>query len=307
MTSIPRRNLTGVLLLDKPAGITSNTTLSAAKRLFQALKAGHTGTLDPFATGLLPVCFGEAAKFSRFLLDADKSYRATLKLGMTTTTGDTEGAVKEICPIRIDESSIRNVLARFHGVRTQIPPMYSALKREGIPLYKLARQGIEIEREPRHIEIHDLQFIEWQDDKLVIDVTCSKGTYIRVLAEEIGEALGCGAHLNALRRTASGKLHIEQATSLKELEDMTCSLRDEQLLPVDTLAQDIPEWQADHAIAMGLQQGKSYRLPLATLPVTSAGYARVYTEEKIFIGVVRIERDDATHLMVTAERMMSAV
>ncbi len=295
------------MLLDKPAGITSNAALGATKRLFQALKAGHTGTLDPFATGLLPICLGEAAKFSRFLLDADKTYRATLKLGTTTTTGDTEGEIKKICSVQLDEDSIHNVLTCFRGPRMQIPPMYSALKREGVPLYKLARQGIEIERAPRHIEIYDLQLIEWQDDKLVIDVTCSKGTYIRVLAEEIGEALGCGAHLDALKRTASGKLHIKQATSLEELEDMTYSLRDELLLPADSLAQELPEWQADRATAIGLQQGESYRLPLMILPITSAGYARVYTEEKIFIGVVRIKQDDATHSMVTAERMMSAV
>ncbi|MFY8064436.1 MAG: tRNA pseudouridine(55) synthase TruB, partial [Usitatibacteraceae bacterium] len=192
------RELDGVLLLDKPAGRSSTQAMSAAKRIFRVQKAGHTGTLDPFATGLLPVCFGEATKFSRFMLDAEKSYRATLKLGEVSTTGDTEGVIQRSGPVEVDGARAAAVLEQFVGDQTQIPPMYSALKQAGVPLYELARKGIEVERAARHIHIYAIELISLSGSELVIDVDVSKGTYIRVLAEDIGKQLGCGAHLTAL-------------------------------------------------------------------------------------------------------------
>ena len=188
----------GVLLLDKPVGVTSNRALQMARRLMNAQKAGHTGTLDPLASGLLPVMLGEATKFSADLLDADKSYRATVQLGVTTTTGDAEGEVMERRPVALEPGAIDEVLARFAGAIEQVPPMHSALKRDGRPLYELARAGVEVERAPRSVRIHGLRLVEQSGDTLVVDVDCSKGTYVRVLAEDIGKALGCGAHLAAL-------------------------------------------------------------------------------------------------------------
>src|SRR5512145_1232425 len=191
----------GVLLLDKPVGVTSNRALQTARRLLNARKAGHTGTLDPMASGLLPVMLGEATKFSADLLDADKSYRATVRLGVTTTTGDGEGEVIERRPVALAPGDVEAALQRLTGAIEQVPPMHSALKREGRPLYELARAGIEVERAPRPVRIDRLQVVERADDALVLDVDCSKGTYVRVLAEDLGRALGCGAHLAALRRT----------------------------------------------------------------------------------------------------------
>ena len=192
---IIRRTVSGVLLLDKHAGLSSNTAVGWSKRLFNAEKAGHTGTLDPFATGLLPICFGEAAKFARFMLDAEKSYRATLKLGQKSSTGDTEGEIIETRTVTVDMQKVNAILAKFIGPQTQIPPMHSALKQGGVPLYKLARQGLEVERPARDIKVISLNAVSLNGDELVIDTAVSKGTYIRVLAEDIGEALGCGAYL----------------------------------------------------------------------------------------------------------------
>ena len=221
---IPRRAISGVLLLDKHADLSSNTAVGWAKRLFNAEKAGHTGTLDPFATGLLPICFGEAAKFARFMLDAKKAYRATLKLGQKSSTGDTEGEIVETRKVDVDREKVNAVLAKFVGAQTQIPPMHSALKRDGVPLYKLARQGLEVERAPRHINVLALSAISLDGNELVIDTLVSKGTYIRVLAEDIGEALGCGAHLTALRRSASGGFGLEQAVTLEALDGMAIAV-----------------------------------------------------------------------------------
>ncbi|HEY2976861.1 MAG TPA: tRNA pseudouridine(55) synthase TruB, partial [Burkholderiaceae bacterium] len=215
---IPRRALHGVLLLDKPVGLSSNDALQKAKRLYRAEKAGHTGTLDPLASGLLPICFGAATKFSQVSLDADKAYRATLKLGQTTTTGDAEGEVTRQRPVQVDRAAIDAACARFSGEIEQVPPMHSALKKDGRALYEYARNGIEVERAPRRVTIHAIAIVDWHDDALVIDVSCSKGTYIRTLAEDIGEALGCGAHLSALRRIGSGALRVEQAVTLEQLQ-----------------------------------------------------------------------------------------
>jgi tRNA pseudouridine55 synthase len=236
-----RRALHGVLLLDKPIRMSSNDALQKAKRLLNAEKAGHTGTLDPLASGLLPLCFGAATKFSQVSLDADKRYTATLHLGVTTTTGDLEGDVVERREVAVDRVAIDAALARFTGPIDQMPPMHSALKHQGRALYEYAREGIEVERAARHITIHQLTLVEWNEHTLVLDVLCSKGTYVRTLAEDIGAALGCGAHLAALRRTASGPLTVEASITLDALAALTDAERDAHLLPPDALLAEWPE------------------------------------------------------------------
>ena len=235
---IVKRAVHGVLLLDKPLGLSSNDALQKAKRLFRAEKAGHTGTLDPLASGLLPLCFGAATKFSQTSLDADKRYTATLTLGQTTTTGDLEGSLVDERPVNRTRADLEAACQRFPGPIEQRPPMHSALKHEGRALYEYARLGIEVERAARSIVIHRLDILDWQAETLVIDVTCSKGTYIRTLAEEIGEALGCGAHLAALRRTGSGALDVADAITLDELAALDEPARDARLLPPDVLLAD---------------------------------------------------------------------
>ena len=237
---IVRRAVHGVLLLDKPLGLSSNQALQQAKRLYRAEKAGHTGTLDPLASGLLPLCFGAATKFAQVSLDADKAYRATLVLGQRTSTGDGEGTVVEERPVRVDRAAIEAACAQFTGSLSQVPPMHSALKHEGRALYEYARQGVEIEREPRQVQIHHIDIVEWHAATLVIDVRCSKGTYIRTLAEDIGAALRCGAHLGALRRTASGPLTLERAVTLEQLSALDEAGRDALLLPPDLLLARLP-------------------------------------------------------------------
>jgi len=237
---IVRRAVHGVLLLDKPLGLSSNQALQQAKRLYRAEKAGHTGTLDPLASGLLPLCFGAATKFAQVSLDADKAYRATLVLGQRTSTGDGEGALVEERPVNVDRAAIEAACARFTGSLSQLPPMHSALKHEGRALYEYAREGVEIEREPRRVQIHGIDIVDWHDTVLVIDVRCSKGTYIRTLAEDIGAALGCGAHLGALRRTASGPLTLERAVTLEQLSALDEAGRDALLLPPDLMLARLP-------------------------------------------------------------------
>ena len=236
----PRRPVDGVLLLDKPIGFTSNAALQKARWLLNAAKAGHTGTLDPLATGLLPLCFGEATKFSSELLDADKAYRATLKLGVTTDTADAEGQVLATRPVKVTLDVLEELLPRFIGEQDQVPPMYSALKRDGKPLYEYARQGVEVERKPRRITIYGLKLVSFQGDEVVVDVDCSKGTYVRTLAADIGEALGCGAHLSALRRTRIGRLTLEGAVDLAVFEAAPLAERDAMLSPADSLVSDLP-------------------------------------------------------------------
>jgi tRNA pseudouridine55 synthase len=243
---IVRRAVHGVLLLDKPLGLSSNDALQKAKRLFRAEKAGHTGTLDPLASGLLPLCFGAATKFSQASLDADKRYTATLALGQTTSTGDLEGTLVRERPVQLTRAEIEAACARFTGPTLQRPPMHSALKHEGKALYEYARQGIEVERAARRIVIHRIDILDWQAAMLVIDVLCSKGTYIRTLAEEIGEALGCGAHLAALRRTGSGPLDVHDAITLDQLTALDEAARDAILLPPDALLAD---WTALRLVA----------------------------------------------------------
>ena len=237
---VVRRPVHGVLLLDKPVGLSSQQALSRASRLLRADKAGHTGTLDPLASGLLPLCFGAATKFSQAGLDADKAYRATVQLGQTRVGGDLEGEVLRERPVDVDAAALAAALARFTGPIEQRPPMHSALKHQGRALYEYARAGIEVEREPRRVVIHRLDFVERTGDRLVLDVSCSKGTYVRTLAEELGEALGCGAHLAALRRTGSGLLDLRAAVTLERLEALDEAAREALLLPVDALLDDWP-------------------------------------------------------------------
>lgn len=238
------RHLSGVFLLNKPLGLSSNTALQKVRRLFNAQKAGHTGALDPLATGLLPICLGEATKFSHYLLDSTKRYQTTVKLGQTTTTGDVEGDVvlqREV-PVLTAEL-IEQVLQRFRGEIQQVPPMYSALKRDGRPLYELARQGIEIERQARPVTIYQLKLVDFTPDSLVLEVTCSKGTYIRVLGEDIGEALGCGGHLTHLHRTQTGHFEIIPSYTIEYLETLTEAERDALLLSVYAPVEHFPRVQ----------------------------------------------------------------
>jgi tRNA pseudouridine55 synthase len=251
---IIRRAVDGVLLLDKPVGLSSTQAMAAAKRLFRADKGGHTGTLDPFATGMLPICFGEATKFSRFMLDAEKSYRATLKLGEVSSTGDTEGEIirrRDIDHAMLSRENIDAVLHRFTGPQSQTPPMHSALKQDGVALYKLARQGIDVPRTPRGITIFSISLVSIDAHEMVIDTRVSKGTYIRVLAEDIGEALGCGAHLTGLRRTATAGFTLAHANvcTLAQLESVDESSRDAQLLAPEELCAALPRIVLDAADA----------------------------------------------------------
>jgi tRNA pseudouridine55 synthase len=266
-----RRGLDGVLLLDKPAGVGSNAVLQAVKRLYGAAKAGHAGTLDPLATGLLVVLFGEATKFSQLALDADKEYRARARLGVTTDTADAEGKVLERRPCTVRAADIEPALVRFRGEIEQIPPMYSALKRAGHPLYELARAGQEVPRAPRRIRVQELHCIGFEGDSLELRVRCSKGTYIRTLVEDIGRVLGCGAHLAALRRTHSGGFRVDEAAAFDELQRDTPEGRDGRLLPVDRLLSDLPRVDLPEALAERFARGQALHMERAP-----AGHCSVY-------------------------------
>ncbi|MPV55999.1 tRNA pseudouridine(55) synthase TruB [Burkholderia sp. HI2761] len=284
---VPRRVLDGVLLLDKPVGLSSNDALIRAKRLLLAKKAGHTGTLDPLASGLLPLCFGEATKFSQDLLDADKTYEATMRLGQRTATGDAEGDVIDTRPVECDRAAVEAALARFTGEIVQVPPMYSALKRDGKPLYEYARAGQTVEREGRNVTIRALELLACELPDVTFRVTCSKGTYVRTLAEDIGEALGCGAHLTMLRRTGVGALTLEHAVTLDALSDAAESARDAWLQPVDALLSTFPAIRLDDASAKRFLHGQ--RLPLSALePIGAADgeRVRVYDATRL-LGVAR--------------------
>ena len=264
----------GVLLLDKPLGLSSNDALQKAKRLYRAEKAGHTGTLDPLATGLLPLCFGAATKFSQVSLDADKRYLATLALGVTTTTADGEGAVSERREVDLTRAQIEAACAQFVGAMRQVPPMHSALKRDGKALYEYARAGIEVEREARSVTIHGIAVIGGEHDTWTLDVRCSKGTYIRTLAEDIGKALGCGAHLSALRRTGIGALTLEGARTLDQLAAMSDAERDLALMDADALLADWPLVRLDTDDAGRFLSGVRRRTALPDAP-----HVRVYGPE----------------------------
>ena len=263
---IVRRAVHGVLLLDKPLGVSSNDALQKAKRMLRAEKGGHTGTLDPLATGLLPLCFGAATKFSQVSLEADKAYRATLQLGRTTSTADAEGEVLQERAVALSREQIEATCRSFVGPIAQVPPMHSALKHEGRALYAYARAGIEIERAAREVTIRTIDIVEWQHDVLTIDVRCSKGTYIRTLAADIGEALGCGAHLAALRRTGSGALSLVDAHTLESLAALDEAARDALLLPADALLTDWPEIRLDDNDAGRFLSGMRRRLDANDAP-----------------------------------------
>lgn len=288
-----RRRVDGVLLLDKPRGLSSNAALQRAKRLFRAAKAGHTGTLDPLATGLLPVCFGETTKFAGMLLDADKTYLATLRLGATTTTGDAEGEIVRERPVAAAQADMEEALRRFVGRIAQVPPRHSALKREGRSYYDYARRGIEIERFPRQVEIVDIALLGWRPPEADISVRCGKGTYVRTLAEDVGEALGCGAHLSALSRTAAGALTLANAVTLDALEARTERERDALLLPVDALVARLERVDLGAADARRLGCGQ------ALACAREAGVVRVYAANA-FAGVAEIREG-----VMRARRMLA--
>ncbi len=279
------RPVNGILLLDKPRGITSNQALQRVKQLFRARKAGHTGNLDPLAGGVLPICLGEATKMSAFLLDADKRYRGTIKLGIRTSSADAEGEVIERCPVpELQEQQIRTVLARFTGEIQQVPPMHSALKHQGQPLYKLARQGVEVERKPRSVTIHELRLLGFAQDEIEIEVHCSKGTYVRTLAEDIGTELGSCAHLNQLVRTQAGPFQLQQAVTLQQLEQEAQqgnSALDRLLLPTESALLDRPAVRLSRDSAHYFCKGQPVFVPR----VSASGWLRIYEDEGRFLGV----------------------
>jgi len=300
----PRRALHGVILLDKPLGWTSNDALQKVKGMLRAEKAGHTGTLDPLATGLLPLCFGAATKFSQASLDADKRYTATLHLGQRTTTGDREGEVIEERPVQITRAAIEAACAALTGTIEQLPPMHSALKHQGKALYEYARAGVEIERAPRRVQIHRLDIVRWQAAELVIDVACSKGTYIRTLAEDLGHALGCGAHLSALRRTGSGQLTLEAAITLEDLQALSEAERDARLLPPDVLVAGWPAVDLHDDEAGRFLTGLRRRVTTADAPAV-----RVYRRPpeppdapRAFLGTAHITAGE-----LIADRLLSPI
>ncbi len=291
MAASPKRRVDGILLLDKPGGMTSNRALQRAKHLFGARKAGHTGSLDPLATGMLPLCFGEATKVSGFLLDADKRYRVTCRLGLTTTTGDSEGEPLDRYPLpALESAALEQVLAGFTGPIDQVPPMYSALKHQGERLYRLARQGLEVERKPRRVTIHSIELLAWREDELELEVHCSKGTYIRTLCEDIATALGSGAHVTVLRRTALGPFaHAPMVTmeQLLELGDAGHAALDALLLPLDAALAQWPPLQLSDEMAHYLQQGQPVWVP--QLP--AGDLFRLYGPDGGFIGMGRLLDD----------------
>ena len=285
------RNVNGILLLDKPLGVTSNAALQQVKRLYRAAKAGHTGNLDPLATGLLPICFGEATKISSFLLDSDKRYVGTIKLGVITRTADAEGEVLETRPVGdYSEAQIREVLDRFTGEIEQVPPMHSAVKVNGTPLYKLAHKGLEIERKPRTVTIYSIALLRHEGDELEIEIHCSKGTYVRTLAEEIGEALGCGGHLSALRRTASGPFTLDEAVTMEQIEaaaEEGNTALDALLLPIERALDDWPAVNLTDNSAYYVQQGQPVLVPQAP----TSGWVRLHRPDGGFLGVGHILDD----------------
>jgi tRNA pseudouridine55 synthase len=285
------RDIHGIVLLDKPEGMTSNAALQTVKRLFCAKKAGHTGSLDPLASGMLPVCFGDATKVSGFLLDADKRYRVTVKLGVTTTTGDAEGEVIAINALKsIDHDALHTVLNRFTGEILQIPPMHSAIKHQGQPLYKLARKGIKVERKARRVIIHELCLLNSGENLIDLEVACSKGTYIRTLAEDIGDALGMGAHVAKLRRITTGPFRADQMVPLARLEmeaiEDLCSL-ERYLLPIDAALEQWPEVCLSDHLAYYLRQGQPVFVPRAP----TQGLVKLRTADHRFLGVGRVLDD----------------
>jgi tRNA pseudouridine55 synthase len=285
------RRVNGILLLDKPAGLTSNAALQVVKKLYAARKAGHTGSLDPLATGLLPLCFGEATKVSGFLLDADKHYQVTCKFGEQTTTGDAEGELIKQRPLDgLNEAQLRKALEDFRGDIEQIPPMYSALKHKGERLYKLARQGVEVEREPRQVTIFELELVRFEAPVAELRVHCTKGTYVRTLIEDIGEQLGCGAHVIGLRRNGVGPFDAANMIDMERLEAVASEghyALDQLLLPMESGLTQWPDVRLTGDAAFYLRQGQPVLVPKA--PTT--GWVRLYEGESRFLGMGEILDD----------------
>jgi len=284
------RDIHGVLLLDKPQGLTSNQALQEAKRLLAARKAGHTGSLDPIATGLLPLCFGEATKISQFLLEADKHYHATLQLGQATDTGDAEGEVLETRPVRVDRAAVERALERFRGEIQQVPPMHSAIKHQGQPLYKLARQGVSLDLPARPVRVHALEVAGWEADsgRLELDIRCSRGFYVRSLARDLGALLGCGAHVAALRRLGVGGLDVGEAVDLEALRAAGGpAARERYLIPADRALSFLPAVRLAPDAAYYLCQGQ----PVRAADAPRSGWLRLYGEGDRFLGVGRVLDD----------------
>ncbi len=286
---LPKRPINGILLLDKPIGASSNHALKKLQRLFQAEKAGHTGSLDPLATGMLPICLGEATKLSQYLLDADKTYEVVAKLGSRTTTADAEGEIIEERAVpELTLAGLEKQFTVFQGEISQMPPMYSALKFQGQPLYKLARQGIEIERKPRNVMIYELKLLRLEENSLAFEVRCSKGTYVRSLVDEMGELLGCGAHVAALRRTSVAGFSQDQMLNFEELEKLQdLATLDQHLLPMGLALRDWPEVVLDANTAFYFKQGQAVMVP----KLTASGSLKVFDKLGNLIGLGALTED----------------
>jgi len=283
-----RSHVNGVLLLDKPAGLTSNESLQIAKRLLNAVKAGHSGSLDPIATGLLPLFFGEATKLTQFLLNADKRYWSEIQLGVSTTTFDSEGKATAIRPVDAALKDIEQAVQGFLGEIDQVPPMFSAIKHNGQALYKLARKGVEVTREPRRVTVHEIKVLGLQDNRLVLEISCSKGMYVRSLAHDLGEILGCGAHVVNLRRLTIGSLSVDQAITLDRLEVMNTSLERAQLLqPVDAVLHTVPEVHLTSLAVHYLKQGQA----VSARHRVASGWVRLYEGNDRFLGMGQVLDD----------------
>ena len=287
------RDIHGVFLLDKPQGMSSNDIMQKVKRIFQANKAGHTGALDPLATGMLPICLGEATKFSQFLLDADKRYLVTAKLGERTDTSDAEGQIVETRDVKVKTPEILTALEQFRGDILQVPTMFSALKHNGKPLYEYARQGITVEREARPITIFELNFIEYNAPYLTLEVHCSKGTYIRTLVDDLGEVLSCGAHVTMLRRTAVADYPTEKMLDWNALqalaESQYLSLLDALLLPMDTAVAKLPALTLNESQTQGIGFGQRIKFDN---PNSLQGQVRLFSHENRFLGVAVIDENN---------------
>lgn len=292
------RDVHGVLLLDKPQGVSSNDVLQKVKRIFNANRAGHTGALDPLATGMLPICLGEATKFSQYLLDSDKRYRVIARLGERTDTSDADGNIVQTRPVSFSQADLDSALESFRGETLQVPSMFSALKHQGRPLYEYARQGIEIAREPRPITVYELQFVRWQDNELELEIHCSKGTYIRTIIDDLGEKLGCGAHVIMLRRVQVARYPYERMVTLEQLNTLLTEATeagisletqlDPLLLPMDSPASDFPEVNIPPAVADFFRQGQ----PVQASNAPAQGLVRVSEgEARKFIGMAEIADD----------------
>ena len=285
------RNISGIVVLDKANGLSSNAALQEVKRLYEANKAGHAGSLDPLATGVLPVCLGEATKVSQFLLDSDKRYRARIKLGIRTDTGDSEGSIIERnAGISVSRKAIERALTKFKGEVEQVPPMHSAIKMNGVPLYKLARKGIAVEREPRLVTLYQVCLVEFVNSELELEISCSKGTYIRTIADDLGQELGCGAHVIELRRTQAGVFTEKDSISSEELalekENRGLDKIDQFLIPMDRAIQDLPEVNLPSITASHVKNGQA--VLVRHLPKN--GLVRMYEDEQ-FIGIGSIDDD----------------